>query len=141
MNIRRAEEKDYKELMPLYNGLVGEDRYSRHDNDSFATVLKNPNSFIFVAEDGGRIIGFATCSIRTIVRYPKPIAELDELFVLEEYRNRGIGKQLVEKIEEISQENNCYRVYIASAARFPEAHEFYINLGYDKYGFHFHKNL
>ena len=76
--------------MVLYNDFVGEDRYSKHDGDSFKVVLKSPDNYVFVAEENGKIIGFATVSVRTLVRYPKPIAELDELFVAEEFRKHGI---------------------------------------------------
>lgn len=141
MKIRRAKDSDYEELMVLYNNFVGEDRYSGHDGDSFKEVLKSPNNYIFIVEEGGKIIGFATALIRTLIRYPKPVAELDELFVVEEFRKHGIGKQLIEKIEEIAKKRNCYRIYIASANRFETAHKFYEGIGYIKYGFHFYKNL
>ena len=141
MKIRRAKESDYNQLMVLYNDFVGEDRYSKHDGDSFKVVLKSPDNYVFVAEENGKIIGFATVSVRTLVRYPKPIAELDELFVAEEFRKHGVGKKFMSKVEEIAKKRNCYRLYIASANRFKIAHKFYEVLGYTKYGFHFYKNL
>lgn len=141
MSIRKAKLEDYDRLMLLYNDFVGEDRYSRHDGDSYEKVLNSPDNSIFVAEEKGKIIGFATVSVRTIVRYPKPIAELDELFVVEEFRQHGVGKMLMDKIEEVAKEKDCYRIYIASADRFEVAHNFYQRIGYTKYGLHFYKNL
>jgi len=141
VQIREARESDYEEIMPLMNIFVGEDRYSRHDGDSYKKVLQSPTNFAFVVEDKGKIIGFVTSSIRTIIRYPKPIMELDELFVVEEYRKQGIGKQLIEKIESLAKEKDCHRMYIASADRFTTAHKFYEGLGYTKYGYHFYKNF
>lgn len=141
MLIRGARESDYVELMVLYNDFVGEDRYSKYDNDSFKEVLKSPANYILVVEEDGKLIGFATLSVRRLVRYPRPIAELDELYVVETFRGKGIGKQLIAKIEEIAKEKNCYRVYIGSANRFETAHKFYQTLGYEKYGHHFYKNL
>ncbi len=141
MKIRRAKENDYAELMVLYGIFVGEDRYSRHDGDSFKEVLKSPNNYVFIVEASGKVIGFATVSIKTLVRYPKPVAELDELFVIEEFRKNGIGKQLVDRVEEVAKERDCYRLYIASAKRFETAHTFYEGAGYTKYGYHFYKDL
>lgn len=141
MNTRKAEEKDYEELMHLYNDFVGEDRYSRHDGDSYRQVLQSPTNVAYVVEEEGKIIGFITASIRNVVRYPRPIMEIDELYVVQEFRKQGIGKQLVEFIEHLAKEKNCCRVYIASHARFETAHKFYEGLGYNKYGLHFYKDL
>lgn len=141
MKIREAHEKDYGELMNLYNFFVGYERYSKHDQDSFIRVLHNPQNRIFVAEDDGKLIGFATFSIRDVVRYPRPIAELDELFVVESYRKKGIGKKLMDKIEEKAREQECYRLFIESHYDHKTAHSFYERLGFTNNGYHFIKDL
>lgn len=141
MQIRQAEASDYEQLMQLYNLFVGEDRYSRYDNDSFQKVLESENNYIFVAEEEGKLIGFATCSMRHIVRYPYPVAQLDELFVLAEYRRHGLGKQLVEKVEQTVKENGCLLMYIESGSERKEAHIFYEKIGYTNNGYYFKKNL
>jgi GNAT superfamily N-acetyltransferase len=141
MNIRLAKRSDYEEIMDLYNIFVGNDRYSQHNNDSFQKVLDSKQNFIYVAEEDNKLIGFATFSIRDVVRYPKPIAELDELFVHEEYRKHGVGKQFMRVIEEKAKELNCHRMYIESHYDHKTAHAFYEKLGYTNYGYHFLKNL
>lgn len=141
MKIRLANDNDYVELMKLYNGFVGSDRYSGHDNDSFKKVLGNNNNFIYVVEDNGKLIGFAAFSIKDVIRYPKQIAELDELYVAPEYRQKGIGKKLLETIEQKARQLDCYRLFIESRYDFKSAHEFYESLGYTNYGYHFIKNL
>jgi (aminoalkyl)phosphonate N-acetyltransferase len=141
MQIRQATESDYSQVMRLYNGLVGNDRYSRQDNDSFGQVIKNPRNFIYVAEENDTLIGFASFSIRDVIRYPKPIAELDELFIDPTERKKGIGKKLMQAIEEKAKELNCYRVFIESQYQHKDGHAFYEALGYTNYGYHFIKNL
>lgn len=141
MKIRRTKESDYEQLMQLYNGFVGADRYSDHKHDGFKKVLKNPNNFIFVAEDSGKLIGFATFSVRDVVRYFKPIAELDEIFVLPEYRQKGVGKKLMEEIEKSAKEADCYRIFIESHYEAKAGHKFYEALGFTNYGYHFIKDI
>ena len=141
MKIRQAEEADYQKLMSLYNLFVGEDRYSKLDNDSFAKVLKSPNNFIYIAEENKQFVGFVSFSVRLAVRYPKPIAELDELYVLPEFRKKGVGKLLMNQIESKAKELNCYRIFIESHYSHKVAHQFYEKLEYKNYGFHFIKNL
>lgn len=141
MNIRLVMEADYAELMVLYNGFVGEDRYSKHDNDSFKKVLNNPNNFVFVAEDNKNLVGFVAFSVRDVVRYPKPIAELDELFVSPTWRQKGLGKQLMQQVEDKAKELQCHRLYIESHYDHKAAHKLYESLGFKNYGYHFIKNL
>jgi GNAT superfamily N-acetyltransferase len=141
MEIRFASSDDYQELMVLYNKFVGSDRYSKLDNDSFNKVLNSGANFVFIAEDNGKLIGFATFSVRLVVRYPKPIAELDELFVEEEYRRSGVGKMLMTQVLIKAKEMDCYRLYIESHYDHKAAHKFYESLGFTNYGYHFIKNL
>ena len=141
MRIRRAKNGDYIELMKLYNDFVGSDRYSKHNNDSFKKVMCNPKNFVFVAEDNGKLVGFATFSVRDVIRYPKQIAELDELLVTSDYRQKGVGKQLMQHVEDKARELNCYRLFIESHYDHKTAHKFYETLGYTNYGYHFIKNL
>ena len=141
MKIRLAQESDYENLMALYNKFVGSDRYSKLNNDSFKKVLANKNNFVFVAEDNSLIIGFATFSVRVVVRYPKPIAELDELFVEVSYRRKGVGKMLMTQILETVKKLGCYRLFIESHYDHKGAHKFYESIGFTNYGYHFIKNL
>lgn len=141
MKIRPAKSSDYNDLMKLYNLFVESDRYSKHNNDSFEKVLSNPRNFIYVAEEDNHLVDFATCSIRDVVRYPKPIAELDELMVHPDFRKHGLGKKFMDVIEKKAKEYNCYRIFIESHYDHKGAHKFYEALGYTNYGYHFIKNL
>ncbi|HZE87385.1 MAG TPA: GNAT family N-acetyltransferase [Methylomirabilota bacterium] len=141
MHIRLANDTDYEAVMNLYNDFVGNDRYSTHDHDSFKKVINNSQNFVFVAEDKGKLVGFATFSIRDVIRYPRPIAELDELFVSSEYRQKGLGKKLMQYVEEKARDLGCYRMFIESHYDHKAAHAFYEGLGYTNYGYHFIKNL
>ncbi|MBI2075024.1 MAG: GNAT family N-acetyltransferase [Candidatus Levybacteria bacterium] len=141
MQIREAILSDYKEMMSLYNDFVGEDRYSKLDNDSFSDVLNSPNNFVFVAQEQQKIVGFATFSVRRVIRYKNPIAELDELYVIPEYRKRGVGKTLMEQVLKKAKELNCYRVFIESQYKHEIGHKFYEALGFKNYGYHFIKDL
>lgn len=141
MQIRVAKEGDYLAVIELYNDFVESDRYSAYTNDSYEKVINNPQKVVFVAEDAGKLVGFASFSVRDVIRYPKPIAELDELFVSPDYRNNGIGKLLLEAVEKKSREPGCYRIFIESHYDHKSAHKFYESLDYTNYGYHFIKNL
>jgi len=139
--IRKATKEDYEVLMVLYNEFVGENRYSKHSFDSFHAVITNSSNRIFVANDNGKLVGFATVSFRRVVRYPKIIAELDELFVSGDIRKKGIGKLLMNAVIAESKKKDCYRLFIESGYAQKDAHIFYEKIGFTNYGYHFIKNL
>jgi len=141
MQIREAKKEDYERLMELYNGFVESDRYSKHDNDSFERTLNDRGCHIYVAEENDKTIGFVTFSVRNVVRYPKPIAEGDELYVKPEYRGKGYGKQLMQHILNKAKELNCQRMFLESHYKHETAHKMYESLGFTNYGYHFIKDL
>ncbi|HSW48136.1 MAG TPA: GNAT family N-acetyltransferase [Candidatus Saccharimonadales bacterium] len=145
MEIRLARISDYEELMGLYNLFynlpIDSERHLNPDSNSFEKVLKSPYSYIYVAEDNTKLVGFTSFSFRNVVRHPNLICQLEELFVLEEYRKHGIGKKFVEKLEIKSKELDCKNIYIESGTNLKTAHKFYKNLGYKKEGYYFKKIL
>ena len=142
MTIRRAKLTDYKALIPLLNDFVGEDRYSRCGDDSFKKVLKSKDNYIYVAQlPKTGIIGFATFSVRLVVRYPRPIAELDELYVAPAFRRQGIATKLLNTIIVKAKKLSCHRIYIGSGLKRQSAHKLYEKNGFIVHGYHFVKNL
>lgn len=141
MTIREAVSKDYDQIIPLLNAFVEEDRYSKRENDSFHKILESPTQCIFIAEEEERLVGFATVSIRHVLRYAKPIAELDELFVGVAFQHKGIGKKLLQTVEKKAEELECYRIYVESAHTREKSYTFYESQGYERHGVYFLKNL
>ena len=141
MKIRTVKEEDYQELMQLFNLFVGEDRYSRYDADSFNKVIRNPQNTIFIAEDERQIIGFATMSVRDVIRFLRPIAELDEIFIKETHRRQGIAKELMEEVEKKARDIPCSRIFIGSFYERKEGHKLYEALGYTNKGYQYVKEL
>lgn len=135
--IRKATKEDYAALMDLYNQFVGEDRYSKHTGDSFYAVLTNSANRIFIAVQENDLIGLATVSFRRVVRYSQPIAELDELYVKDEFRKKGVGKLLMNAVINESKKRKCCRIYIESGYKWTIAHAFYKSIGFTDNGLHF----
>ena len=141
MIIRRARLSDYEGLIPLLNDFVGDDRYSRRDNDSFAKMLRDSRSFVFVAKEKKRLIGFVTFCVRKVVRYSKPIMEIDEMYVSPDFRRKGVGKSLLKLAEKKAKELGCRKMFLESHEDRKGAHKFYASMGYKKGGYYFDKIL
>jgi ribosomal protein S18 acetylase RimI-like enzyme len=139
--IRKATIADYNQLMNLYNLFVGDDRFSNKDADSFKEALANNNNFLYIAADSNKLVGFMAFSIKTVVRYSQPITTLDEMYVLGQYRRKGIGKQFMDVLETKSKDLNCRGIFLESGKDLKTAHQFYKKLGYIKRGYYFTKDL
>lgn len=141
ITIREAREADYKELMKLYDEFVEEERYSQGREDSFQEVLASTENFVYVAEDDGKLVGFVTFSMRWVVRYPTPIAEMDELYVKPDYRRKGLGTQLVDTIMKKAGELGCSRMFLRTHFKQEAAEELSKKMGFTHTGHHFIKDL
>lgn len=141
--IRKVKKSDYEHLMKLYNAFVGDGRYNGPEDDSFEEVLASGKNFVYVAEEkeGGNLVGFAAFSVRTVIRYPRPIAEMDELYVTPAFRGKKIGRRLIETILEKATELGCHRMFIETHYDHDVAHKVYERMQFTNYGYHFIKDL
>ncbi len=80
------------------------------------------------------------CVIRNKL-HRRPYALLEDVFVDEKYRGRGIGKMIGKKAISLAKELGCYKIIATS--RFPResVHRFYESLGFKKWGYEFRKEL
>ena len=140
MKIRKAKKSDYKQLMQLYDSFLETSRYSKQGHDSFKQVMSSLKNVVYVAEEKGRLVGFITFLARYVVRYPHPIGQIEEMFVLKKFRGKGVGKSLVDRIETAARKLKCSRIYVESGYEHHPAHTFYETLGYKKSGHYFLKN-
>ncbi len=140
IQVIKATKEHYEEIIKLYGDFVDDpQRFSNADNDSYLKFLDAPNSFMDLVVADNKIIAFITYTVRTVVRYPKSILEVEELYVHPDYRKHGIGKKLMEHILEYAKSIDCQYVFFASDMKRTEAHEFYKVLGFNEYGYHYRK--
>jgi GNAT superfamily N-acetyltransferase len=138
--IRKATKKDYKEVIMLYGLFVeNKERYKHFDNDSYNKIIKNSNAILEVGIVNDKIIAFIMYSVRYVVRYPKPILEIEEFFVLDELRKLKIGSKLMDSAIEYAKAKNCQYIFLASAKERIVAHKFYKKYGFDEYAFHYRR--
>jgi len=73
--------------------------------------------------------------------HEKPYALLEDVFVEEEFRGRGVGSELVEKAIEVAKEMKCYKIIATSRFEREKVHEWYEKLGFKKWGYEFRMDL
>jgi GNAT superfamily N-acetyltransferase len=88
-----------------------------------------PFSFVLFAEKSDRAIGFALYAFRYSSFIGQPSIWLDDLYVEEDMRNRGVGNTLMSYLAQIAKHNNCSHLAWNADARNTRGLEFYYKLG------------
>jgi len=103
--------------------------------------LNSGHQFYICATDDKKLIGYCSLTIKNNLWMAANLGNVDELVVDSAYRNRGIGKMLMNEIENIAKRQDCRRVELESAFHRTIAHEFYARLGFEKRAYLFTKEI
>jgi ribosomal protein S18 acetylase RimI-like enzyme len=103
--------------------------------------LHSENQKYICAIDGEKLVGYCSLTIKNNLWVSANLGNVDELVVDSQYRNKGIGKLLLNKIEAIARQHKCVKIELDSAFHRTAAHEFYERLGFKKRAYLFIKDL
>jgi ribosomal protein S18 acetylase RimI-like enzyme len=98
--------------------------------DRFARLLELPEIVALVAEDESAAVGFALLSLRPAIWFDGPVAQLEELYVVPDLRDRGIGTRVLDLSRRIVREAGAPEMHInvdevdVDTRRFYERHGF-----------------
>ena len=97
-----------------------------------ADVANSGYSFLFVATAGDRTVGFISGELRqgSPTFLPKTWASVDDVFVEPEYRNRGMGRALLQSVKSWAQERGADGISLQVAAANSRGRKFYEDLGF-----------
>lgn len=145
MKIRRAEEKDIREIIRLLvqvNDIHAEGRpdiftgkgLTKYDEEGLKGILENPDTPVFAAiNDDGSMAGYCFCIVEDHSGYAnlKPIKTIyiDDLCVDENIRGKHVGQRLFEHVKRYAKENGFYNVTLNVWTCNPGAQRFYEALG------------
>jgi len=95
-------------------------------------VANNGYSFLFVAAAGDMTVGFISGELRqgSPTFLPKTWAAVDDIFVEPEYRNQGMGRALLQSVQNWAQERGADGISLQVAAANERGRKFYEDLGF-----------
>lgn len=100
---------------------------------SIARYIENPDCLVLVAKFDTQIVGFITgyfSELVSSVSKPVPMGSIDELYVMPQYRQQGIARQLFSRLEQTFVEYGVAEVFVEVWDFNKEAQLFYQDVGF-----------
>ena len=141
VSIRHAEESDEASVYELVTALMAVSLDQKSFHDVFVQNLRDDNVLYYVAERDGFVIGFASLHIEPQLHHAGLVGEIQELIVHETVRDKGIGAQLVSRLEHEAQKRGCVSIEVTTKNFRVDAQRFYEHMGFTRTHLNFTKNL
>ncbi len=90
-----------------------------------------------IAEENGRVVGRAYLYLIYNDLHAQPYGLLEDLFVEETYRSKGIGGGLLQSVIDEAKACGCYKLIGTSRSERTDVHVWYERAGFKKYGIEF----
>lgn len=129
--IRRAEAKDASAIADLYTRLntLSSPSVSAERIDQIALT---DTSYLWVCDNAGEVIATAlVCLCQDVMFDQQPFAVIENFVVHQDYQREGIGKSLMDHIENFCKEKDCSKIILQTSSENRDARDFYTAMGYD----------
>lgn len=150
--VKKAQLKDLEDIAKLNQKLFYSD--SRFDktlntlwpkkNKSYykKSITSNEN-LALVALSDNKIIGYLIASIQKVESYRLigKIAELENMFILDKFRNKGVGSLLVKEFFKWAKSKKLKRIKVIASADNIQAISFYKRNGFTEYNIWLEANI
>jgi len=108
----------------------GEPLTAEVQRDLIAGLQRHPTTIVFLAFDQDAAIGVAVCFLGFSTFAARPLINIHDLAVTAEYQGRGIGRLLLEAVEQKAQELNCCKVTLEVDENNRRARQVYAAAGF-----------
>ncbi|MFZ1805922.1 MAG: GNAT family N-acetyltransferase [Cyclobacteriaceae bacterium] len=129
--IRKASLKDLADVYQFICELQGKVFDEGLMRTLYGENILNPYFIYLVAIDGNDLVGYASCHIQTLLHHAGKVAEVQEMFVKPNYRNNGVGKQLMDEIKRRVKEKGALQLEVTTRAVREKAIQFYIRESFE----------
>mgnify|MGYP003880784625 FL=1 len=98
--LEMAAETDWQIMSPTDRAVARPEVVRANAHRNLLATLSSPGGTAIVTEDGGRPVGFLLIGIRPDDRTGEPQGYMADIYLMPEYRGRGLAKQMHELGEE-----------------------------------------
>lgn len=141
IEIRKIESDDLNRVFELLNELYqNKIKFSKFE-EIYKIKLIDKNSYYIVALINNKIIGVLTSEIQLKLHREKKQSFIEDLIVDKEYRNKGVGKELLKDAVNYAKDIDCEVIELTSYINNEKAHRFYEKNGFIKHSYKFKQYL
>lgn len=112
-----------------------EDNQPEELAEELEEIIRNSEGVVFLGKVDGEAVGFAQCQLRHDYvegTGTSPVGYLEGIFVKEEYRKKGLAKQLLAACEEWAREQGCAEFASDCELDNAESLAFHLNMGFEE---------
>lgn len=88
----------------------------------------------FYIQEDGKEVGRATLYVLHNDLHEEPFGFLEDVYVAESQRGKGLGTRIVKKVIEKAEELGCYKLICTSRYEKPRVHKLYEKIGFKDHG-------
>jgi GNAT superfamily N-acetyltransferase len=129
MTIRLATAEDKDQVLSLldeFSGQLAAKEIPSHVGGAiFDKIINHDDLYIFVAEEDGKIYGLVTFYMLPNIRHGWHRGHIEDFFVAESVRGKGVGSELFNYVKEYCKEHNIKVIKLDSGNELVDAHKFY----------------
>jgi ribosomal protein S18 acetylase RimI-like enzyme len=133
--MRKATQNDLELFLTLMTEFYAESGYEldrKSTTQAFQTILEQPNlGQIWFIQDGNQDVGHVLVTFKFAMEYAGMIACIDDLFVLQAFRNRGLSTAALEEIRQSCEENQLRGMTVEVANDNVAAQKVYRRIGFE----------
>ena len=123
MKIRELKITDYSQVIQIWKQSFS----NKFDQEINTKYISDPNSITLVSVDNNTISGVA--SLHIINKLTRTLGLIEDVAVNENYRRKGIGKKLVQKLIGLASDKKCDKTVLNSSEK---NSSFYKKIGFEK---------
>lgn len=129
MVIRLATAQDKGKLFNIFDQfaafLKASDVPSVVGKELFDSTIIRDEVKMFVAEDNDQFVGYVILFLLPILRHGSHYGHIEEFFVNQDYRHKGVGTQLFDAVKKYCLEHSVTVIRLNSGNDLIDAHKFY----------------
>lgn len=129
--IRRANASDVEAIQKLYSELNTLSSPTVLP-ERITAVAATDHTHLLVCDDDGDVIATAlVCLCQDVMFGNQPFALIENVIVGSDFQREGIGKSLMDYIEDFCLQQNCSKIMLQTNSENRAARDFYSAMGYD----------
>lgn len=139
--ICKAEKEDVKRVYELICDMEQSALPYEQFQRIFLAQLEDEAYYCLVYRRDGECVGVLNLRFEEQLHHAGKIAEIMELAVDGSHRNRGLGRELLERACALAKERRCMQIELACNQLRRDAHRFYLRQGMSCYHYKFSRSL